>query len=371
MGVHDIPIVTATVIDDSSMAPSQHQVDIGVLQEQGFPLGLAETLIKTKEEFPLRIWVVDNSASMKIADGHKILETSNSEDVKPVSCTRWSELLQTVEYHAQLAHFLHAPTIFRLLNDPGKRVGPQQFSIAENQMTDVDEELEIALQTIRKVIPQGTTPLTEHIHVIREIVRSQEPDLKRDGNQVVIIIATDGTPTNKEGRSDEFTKKEFTDALRTLEQMPVKIIFRLCTDEKDVVKFYNKLDNTLELTMEVLDDFSHEASEIYVNNPWLNYALTLHRCREMGYRSDTLDTLDKKALERDDLRKFLFILFGSEIYDEVPSPMTDWAGFVNRVSTIVNREKQQWNPVTKRLGPWVDIKKLEKEFDGKRGCAVM
>ena len=44
------------------------------------------------------------------------------------------------------------------------------------------------------------------------------------------------------------------------------------------------LDQLLELSMEVLDDFTAEAEEVHEFNPWLNYALPLHRMREMGYQ---------------------------------------------------------------------------------------
>lgn len=62
------------------------------LKEQGFPLGLAETLTRNNEAFPLRIWVVDNSGSMIQGDGHRFVETKKAEEVKVVSCTRWSEI---------------------------------------------------------------------------------------------------------------------------------------------------------------------------------------------------------------------------------------------------------------------------------------
>jgi Mg-chelatase subunit ChlD len=386
---YHVPIISATVIEPIPVSTARPELtkgrssrfnlpnhkshrlldrEISSLQDQGFPRGLAKTLSTTNEAFPLRIWVVDNSGSMRMMDGHKILETSNSKDVKLVPCTRWSEIQQTVEYHAQMAHLLKAPTIFRLMNDPGKVVGPQQFSIGENGETFVDNELSLALQTIINVSPGGVTPLSEHIRDIRENIRNLEPALRHDGTRVVIILATDGLPTDIHGRCDYSTKQEFTEALRTLEGLPVWIVIRLCTDEDDVVEFYNNLDHELELSMEVLDDFSSEAKEVCTHNPWLNYALPLHRCREMGYHNRLFDILDERRIGLDELREFLMILFGVENFDSVPDPQLDWEGFLSRVSDIVKNEKNQWNPVTRRVGPWIDMKKLDKTYKKSHTC---
>jgi Mg-chelatase subunit ChlD len=388
---YDIPIVSATVIGANPIpAPrpeltkgrssrfnlpklKSHRLldrEINSLQDQGFPRGLAKTLSETNEAFPLRIWVVDNSGSMRMSDGHKIVETSKSKDVKLVQCTRWSEIQQTVEYHAQMAHLLQAPTIFRLLNDPGRVVGPQQFSIGENGPTNIDNELTIALRTIKSVSPGGVTPLSEHIRDIRENIKALLPTLRHDGTQVVVVLATDGLPTDIHGRCDNNTKREFTESLRSLEGLPIWIVIRLCTDEDEVVEFYNDLDQQLELSIEVLDDFSQEAKEVCTHNPWLNYALPLHRCREMGYQNRLFDILDERRLGLDELRDFFILLFGVEHFDGVPDPQADWKGFLKSISNIVKKEKDEWNPVTRRLGPWVDVKKLDKVYN-KNACVVM
>lgn len=61
------------------------------------------------------------------------------------------------------------------------------------------------------------------------------------------------------------------------------IVIRLCTDEEKVTEFYNNLDGMLDLSLEVLDDYIGECGEVQTQNPWLNYALPMHRCRELGY----------------------------------------------------------------------------------------
>lgn len=387
----DITVVTATVVGAIPMPaprpalpkgrstrvnlPKQKsyklQLDeILALQDQGFTKGLAETLTNNNAIFPLRIWIVDNSGSMRIADGHRIVETNNKNNVKLVDCTRWSEIQQTVEYHAEMAYLLKAPTVFRLLNDPGKIVGPQQFSIGVDGDKTIDEELAIALQTMKNASPGGVTPLAEHVREIRTNVESMEASLRQDGTKVAIVLATDGLPTDSQGRCDSRTKRDFTEALRSLEGLPIWVVVRLCTDEDDVVEFYNDLDAQLELSVEVLDDFTQEAKEVFAMNKWLNYTLPLHRCREMGYHNRLFDLLDERLLSQDELREFLFLIFGEDNFDGVPDPQANWKGFMKSITDIVGREKKQWNPITKKLNPWIDLKKLDKAYK-KKGCEIM
>jgi hypothetical protein len=160
------------------------------LQQQGYTRGLAESLIKTKRNFPLRFFLVDNSGSMQENDGHRFVETKKSSDVKLVSCTRWGEMQETVMYHCQLAGLIDAPTVFRLLNDPGAIHGPQQFTIAESSNSNFDHDLAVATSTIMNSSPGGVTPLVAHLREIRENVAAMESTLRQDGTRVAITIAT-------------------------------------------------------------------------------------------------------------------------------------------------------------------------------------
>jgi hypothetical protein len=365
----DNPLISPTILDRSRTSHRIWDREIAALQEQGFPFGLAKTLTKNNDVFPLRIWVIDNSDSMRILDGHTIVENSSSYGgFELAKCSRWSEIRNTVEYHCDMAHLLQAPTIFRLLNDPKKLNSPQIFSIGVNDTTDSDDEFYSALRAIKTVSPSGVTPLSDHIREIRKQIISLTPTLWRDETQVVIVLATDGLPSDINGRCDSSTRQEFLGALRTLEGLPVWVVIRLCTDEDDVVGFYNDLDMQLELTIEVLDDFSQEAKEVYTHNPWLNYALPLHRCREMGYHNQLFDILDERRLGFDEIRELFIILFGPERFDNIPNPKANWKGFLNGLSSIVQQEKEHWNPVSKRLSPWIDIEMLDNEYKKNGKC---
>jgi|EP00521_Asterionellopsis_glacialis_P015048 Mg-chelatase subunit ChlD len=366
---------TATGRSSRVMLPKQKskvmgRAEVTAMQEQGFTKGLAEAMTRNNAAFPLRIWVVDNSGSMAQNDGHRIVETAHSDNVKIVGCTRWREIQETVNYHAQMAALLQAPTVFRMLNDPGAASGPQQFSVCERGMENIDEDVTIALQCMQNTTPGGVTPLAQHVREIRENVTSMWDDLRRDGTKVAIVLATDGLPTDYRGICSEAQKRDFVTALRSLEGLPVWVVIRLCTDEDEVVNFYNDLDSQLELSLEVLDDFVEEASEVNENNPWLNYGLALHRCREMGYHNRLFDLLDERMLTVDELRDFFFLLFGASAFDGVPDAQADWKGFCKSVSAMLKKEKKQWNPRTKKVEPWIDMKKLQKCYK-KGNCTIM
>jgi len=383
-GAKKFPVAQATLVDADpylSVAeggsvvslPTQKSVklldpEIKALIEQGFPSGLARAMNTNTASLPLRIWVVDNSGSMNISDGSRLLLSKT--EVKVVSCTRWAEMQQTVIYHAELAALLHAPTVFRLLNEPGNGVGNQQFSVAESKL-DISRDLGIARSIISNTHPAGVTPLSARLLEIRDNIVQLAPKLRQDGTRVAIIIATDGLPTDRNGSCSTYTKDEFVNALRALEGLPVWVVIRLCTDEKDVVDFYNDLDHQLELSLEVLDDFLQEAKELYKYNKWINYALPLHRCREMGYHHRLFDLMDERKLTKDEVRDYFVFLFGEESMASVPNIHADWKGFLSGTQMLLQRESKQWNPVTKAMGPWIDLKQLNRSFGNGRGCVLM
>ena len=340
------------------------------LKAQGYSTGLIEELTRNILAFPLRIWVVDNSGSMSMNDGHRIVETSRANDVRLIQCSRWTELQEAVIYHCQMAALLEAPTVFRLLNDPGRAIGPQQFSIAENGSKFVQDDLNVAKQTMERAGPSGVTPLTEHVLEIRDNVTAMQSQLMDAGQKVAIILATDGLPSDNFGVSNAATRQQFESSLRSLEGLPVWIVVRLCTDEDDVVEYYNNLDNQLELSLEVLDDFTGEAKEVYEENKWLNYALPIHRIREMGFSHRLFDLLDERTFTLDEVKQFCQLLFGFETMSKVPDPQLDFKGFCDQLWVILQKEGNQWNPVSRKMTPWIDMKKLKKIY-GKGNCTIM
>jgi len=281
--------------------------------------------------------------------------------------------VECVEYHARLAALVEAPTRLRLLNNPGVSVGPQQFSIAEDtssiahQSMSITRQIEVATSTMRKVGPSGCTPLTSHILEIQNEVRQMAPELSRQGKKVAIIIATDGLPTDERGYGGPNHNQEFVDALRMLEGLPVWVVVRLCTNDENIVNFYNDLDGQLELSLEVLDDFCGEAEEVANHNPWLNYGLPLHRLREFGCHDRVFDILDERPFLKSDIRDFFALLFGRENFDGIADPLVDWDTFVQQISHLLQSEAYQYNPLTRRVAPWINLSRLNR-IHGRMQC---
>jgi hypothetical protein len=73
----------------------------------------------------------------------------------------------------------------------------------------------------------------------------------------------------------------------------------------------------------------------------------------------------------DELRNFLFLMFGPEHLDGMPDPQIDYKSFLDFVSIAVHKERRQWNPHTKKMGHWVDMKKLKKVYSQNEGCTIM
>jgi hypothetical protein len=226
----------------------------------------------------------------------------------------------------------------------------------------IRQDLEVARCTMQRTTPSGVTPLTLHLEQVLAHVQSLRDTLTRSGTKMVLIICTDGIPTDDQGNTGPEVRRQFVNTLRHFQGLPVWIVVRLCTDEDHIVAFWNDIDGELEMSLEVLDDFVAEAAEVHQFNPWLNYALPLHRMRELGFHSKLFDLLDERKLSVDEVREFCRILFGDAKMQSVPDPQLDFKGFISQLSLVNHGE--EWNPVTKRVGPWVDIRVLKKLYGG-------
>lgn len=337
---------------------------LALIREQGFSSGLAKALAWNANMFSNRYWIVDNSGSMEVGDGHRITVGSGGKTVCQ-QVTRWQEIQETVQYHCEMASLLASPTHFCLLNPPDHGI-PQAFAVAtSNNPSQTQVQLQNARNIMAMAKPTGVTPLTHHIYHVQNIISDKSEQLRRDGQRVVLVLATDGLPSDEEGYGGEQVDAEFVQALRSLEGLPVWVVIRLCTDEDKVCEFYNSLDKDLGISLEVLDDFFGEAREVKKHNPWLNYSMGLHRSRELGYHHRIFDFLDERPLTKGELQDFAGILLGMEKCN-IPDPVVEWKEFLKFLQQRLALEDDRYNPIRKRKAPLMDLRLMHKIY-GKGG----
>ena len=101
--------------------------------------------------------------------------------------------------------------------------------------------------------------------------------------------------------------------------------------------------------------------EIQLHNPWLTYGIGLHRLREAGLLPDIFGSLDERPFTLDQLYEFCNVLFiGDKSGVKLPHPrMESLTSFFQTLKMLVDKEEMQWNPVRKKMMPWIDMARLE------------
>ena len=84
------------------------------LNTKKWPVGLQNFLLSNDVRMPRRYFICDDSGSMNANDGK--LFAGGGREKKLVSCTRWTEMAESLRFHSSLAQALNTPTEFRLLN---------------------------------------------------------------------------------------------------------------------------------------------------------------------------------------------------------------------------------------------------------------
>jgi hypothetical protein len=155
-----------------------------------------------------------------------------------------------VRFHGQLAQAAQSPVECRFLND----IAP--ITVGRNDGG-------VGLQKLRQALnthPTGGTPLCKHINDIVLQIRGIEAQLRANNQLAMVVIATDG----------EASDGDVVQALRPLANLPCWVTVRLCTEDENVDRYWNRVDNQLiEMKIDIIEDFIIEGREIHQFNPWM------------------------------------------------------------------------------------------------------
>jgi len=136
--------------------------------------GLAKDFERYLSDIPLIIWIIYNSGSMSCGGGYTMASIGGS--MKCFPCSRWTELKECVIYHAELAAFFEAPTIFRLLNSINDIDG---MNVAVDKGGKRYEEAKYVKHKMNGLYSSGFTPLTKHLKYIKVRVKHILPNLSK------------------------------------------------------------------------------------------------------------------------------------------------------------------------------------------------
>jgi hypothetical protein len=199
-------------------------------------------------------------------------------------CSRWEEISGAVKTIACLADAAEAPTEVRLLNKSEPLVVGLGCKGDRNALANVISQLSID--------PGGQTPICKQLLDIIEQLRDMESELRATNKIAVLIIMTDC----------ESTDGNIIDVLRLLEGLPLQIIIRMCTDENNIIEYWQNINAQLDLDIDVLGQVKTEALVVAENNNWLNYAEPLHRLREFGVVVPAINNLDLRQLSKVEIK---------------------------------------------------------------------
>ncbi|CAF1064985.1 unnamed protein product [Rotaria sp. Silwood1] len=180
------------------------------------------------------VFLCDDSGSMATAVG----DTDNAFAVRS---TRWDELKQIVSITVDIGSVL----------DPD---GLDIYFLNRPPLLRIKHSSELMPAFANP--PNGLTPITR---VLRQILQAKQSEIQE--RKLLIIIATDGQPTDDRGKIDV----EALEHVLKYERKPadrIFVTFCACTDDDQAVGYLNRWDETIPY-LDVCDDYRSERKEIW------------------------------------------------------------------------------------------------------------
>lgn len=340
-------------------------------QEAGILFGLAETLAIDDAEIGLRIFLLDNSGSTAEADGHLLKSCGRSGYFESIPATRWEEICSMALDQAMWNSRLGVRCEFLLLNPPvpNDPLQGRDFVIIDPKMASVAGQVQNLQELLTKNGPRGVTPITKRLKTLQ--LRLQGGRGVPEDAQIMLCIVTDGLPTSdKSGQSTHEDRVAFVEQLRKfIQELNAFVVIRLCCDDREVIEFYDSVDQEMELPIDILDDLAGEGEELHkCGNGWLTYSPLIHRIREGGTRNKLFDLLDERALKPLEIAMLLDILLRRE--GDSRLPRTEDA-LLEAVEKRLLHAEPVYDGRLRKMAPPVDLKLLRRALKPKaRICTI-
>jgi hypothetical protein len=111
-------------------------------------------------------------------------------------------------------------------------VDPLDYCRIHPSRGSFQQQMDLVRGMLSRHSPRGSTPLARWLSEVYQRIDQDKRIFCENGQQVFVSILTDGQP-------DGGKQPMIRQMRRLVSQLPVCIVIRLCTDEEDVVEFYN------------------------------------------------------------------------------------------------------------------------------------
>jgi len=337
----------------------------------GVGFALAKALAQHDRDVAVRVFILDNSGSTCECDGHVLQRIGDNGYYKSEPSSRWEEIRSMALDQARWNDRVGVRSEFYLVNPPcpEELVEGRDFAVIDPAKGHGDAQVAALAQILERNGPRGPTPLVPRLKQLRASLRKRIPS----GYRVMLSIVTDGLPTSgnytKQDKDSQIHEQEkFIQELRDFaNSFNSSLVIRLATDEDDVVEFYNKIDQEVELPLDILDDIQGEAKEIHAaGNGWLTYTPMIHRIREGGTMLKLFDMLDERPFKPVEIAALLELLLQRR--GDPPFPR-DPKELLEVVAAAVERSPLVYDGRLHKMAKPVDLKLLKKALGKKQGVA--
>jgi hypothetical protein len=329
----------------------------------GLPWGLSELLAKEDTLISMRIFILDNSSSTVIGDGHLLAAVPDRRCFQFTPASRWEEIKATAVDQAWWSARVGVRTEFVVMN-------PLPWSkdtfVVDCEAGDPHGQVLELKNFLDQQEPTGGSPLVQRLKDVRVNLLNR----KSLNSHVMLTVVTDGLPTAAGeaavGAGDatislpgDAERKAFVEELRRFAtQFNSTLVIRLATDDMEVIDFYNRIDDEFDLPLDIIDDLQGEAAEVHMaGNGWLVYTPMIHRIREAGVMDKLFDLIDEKKFTPTEIATFLDYIIrrkGDPPFPTDPDKLLEAAQFACQTQDVVFDGKSA------KMSPPVDLKLLSR-----------
>lgn len=357
-------IVDDTVFDHSTMVNMDYSlddsndldvtVDPTIFNPVDFQPKRNETL---RDKCHYGFYVLDNSLSMEFYNDGTVYRKQEDDTIQEIrGVDRWQEatskLLQIVEYNLCRG----MPASYYLLNPSNKnnwQEGVDYLNIDKVAPNEYPEAIAKVKSVLcgRHVI-RGNTPLDKMTRKFAETLFSNANSIRIP---ICYNIITDGEPNNKSRFVLELT--------RITTKYNIFLTINLCTNNNEIVEYYNSLDQTIgnEISgLDVIDDYSAEKKEVWDSgNRCFHYSMPIHICRMAGCYSVLADWMDEVPLDLHYINKLVRELTKESFDITLEHYLLSRNSFLKMIDSINQKFPPQWDIHTKSFNCLLSVRWLE------------